>query len=121
MYPPTLMLYSDTSLLRLREQAPLTAQGLTTQPQIFAGAIANFLTAIGLPYNLVFTLINLSVSAFALTSLDSVRFRQPAFVRIGSDRLRRVPEKDKQAGIYAVDSHVLYDGCYLYRTFYDDL
>ena len=46
--------------------------GLTTQPQIFAGAIANFLTAAGLPYDLVFTLINLSVSAFALTSLDSV-------------------------------------------------
>ncbi len=46
--------------------------GLTTQPQIFAGAIANFLTAVGLPYNLVFTLINLAVSAFALTSLDSV-------------------------------------------------
>ena len=48
------------------------AQGLITQPQIFAGAIANFLTAIGLPYSLVFTLINLAVSAFALTSLDSV-------------------------------------------------
>ncbi len=48
------------------------AQGLTTQPQIFAGAIANFLTAAGLPYQLVFTLINLAVSAFALTSLDSV-------------------------------------------------
>lgn len=48
------------------------AQGLTTQPQIFAGAIANFLTMVGLPYELVFTLINLAVSAFALTSLDSV-------------------------------------------------
>lgn len=48
------------------------AQGLTTQPQIFAGAIANFLTKVGLPYTLVFTLINLAVSAFALTSLDSV-------------------------------------------------
>ena len=48
------------------------AQGLTTQPQIFAGAIANFLSAIGLPHSLVFTLINLAVSAFALTSLDSV-------------------------------------------------
>lgn len=48
------------------------AQGLTTQPQIFAGAIANFLTAAGLPHDLVFTLINLAVSAFALTSLDSV-------------------------------------------------
>ena len=48
------------------------AQGLTTQPQIFAGAIANFLSVAGLPHNLVFTLINLAVSAFALTSLDSV-------------------------------------------------
>lgn len=48
------------------------SQGLLTQPQIFAGAIANFLTAAGLPYSLVFTLINLAVSAFALTSLDSV-------------------------------------------------
>ena len=48
------------------------AQGFTTQPQIFAGAIANFLSATGLPYSLVFTLINLAVSAFALTSLDSV-------------------------------------------------
>lgn len=48
------------------------SQGLTTQPQIFAGAIANFLSAAGLPHSLVFTLINLAVSAFALTSLDSV-------------------------------------------------
>lgn len=48
------------------------AQGLTTQPQIFAGAIANFLSVIGLPHDLVFTLMNLAVSAFALTSLDSV-------------------------------------------------
>lgn len=48
------------------------AQGLTTQPQIFAGAIANFLAAAGMPHELVFTLINLAVSAFALTSLDSV-------------------------------------------------
>ena len=49
------------------------AQGLTTQPQIFAGAIANFLSVVGLPHSLVFTLINLAVSAFALTSLDSVK------------------------------------------------
>ena len=48
------------------------AQGLTTQPQIFAGAIANFLSVVGLQHSLVFTLINLAVSAFALTSLDSV-------------------------------------------------
>lgn len=48
------------------------SQGLTTQPQIFAGAIANFLSAVGLPHSLVYTLITLAVSAFALTSLDSV-------------------------------------------------
>lgn len=53
-------------------QGEAAAQGLTTQPQIFAGAIANFLSVIGLPHSLVFTLINLAVSAFALTSLDSV-------------------------------------------------
>lgn len=46
--------------------------GYTTPAQIFAGGVANFLETIGLPFNLVFTLINLSVSAFALTSLDSV-------------------------------------------------
>ena len=54
------------------EGGAAAAQGLTTQPQIFAGAIANFLSVIGLPHSLVFTLINLAVSAFALTSLDSV-------------------------------------------------
>ncbi len=47
-------------------------QGYLTPPQIFAGAIANFLTTIGLPKDTVFALINLAVSAFALTSLDSV-------------------------------------------------
>lgn len=47
-------------------------QGFVTPPQIFAGAIANFLTVLGLPQSVVFTLINLAVSAFALTSLDSV-------------------------------------------------
>jgi carbon starvation protein len=43
-----------------------------TPPQIFAQAIAGFLTRLGLPENVIFTLITLSVSAFALTSLDSV-------------------------------------------------
>ena len=47
-------------------------QGYTTPAQIFAGGISNFLATIGLPQNVVFTLINLAVSAFALTSLDSV-------------------------------------------------
>jgi carbon starvation protein len=43
-----------------------------TPPQIFATAIAGFLTNLGLPENVIFTLITLSVSAIALTSLDSV-------------------------------------------------
>lgn len=47
-------------------------QGYTTPAQIFAGGISNFLATIGLPQNVIFTLINLAVSAFALTSLDSV-------------------------------------------------
>ncbi|MGI6689072.1 MAG: carbon starvation protein A [Christensenellales bacterium] len=46
--------------------------GYTTPPQIFAGGVAGFLEQLGMPHDLVFTLINLSVSAFALTSLDSV-------------------------------------------------
>ena len=47
-------------------------QGYTTPAQIFAAGISHFLAAIGLPQKVVFTLINLAVSAFALTSLDSV-------------------------------------------------
>lgn len=47
-------------------------QGYLTPPQVFAGAIATFLSTIGLPKDTVFALINLAVSAFCLTSLDSV-------------------------------------------------
>ena len=47
-------------------------QGYITPPQVFAGALSNFLTTVGLPQTTIFTLINLSVSAFCLTSLDSV-------------------------------------------------
>lgn len=43
-----------------------------TPAVVFATAIASFLGEIGLPQDTSFTLINLSVSAFALTSLDSV-------------------------------------------------
>ena len=46
--------------------------GFTTPTLQFSGAVAGFLTATGLPQNVTFTLINLAVSAFALTSLDSV-------------------------------------------------
>lgn len=46
--------------------------GYTTPSLQFAGAIANFLEVLGAPHAVVFTIINLAVSAFALTSLDSV-------------------------------------------------
>jgi carbon starvation protein len=41
-------------------------------PVIFATAVANILTELGLPSETIYTLITLAVSAFALTSLDSV-------------------------------------------------
>jgi len=53
-------------------QGAAEAAGYTTPSLVFAGGVANFLATIGLPHNVVFTLINLAVSAFALTSLDSV-------------------------------------------------
>jgi len=43
-----------------------------TPSVVFASAIASFLGRIGISETLAFTLINLAVSAFALTSLDSV-------------------------------------------------
>lgn len=43
-----------------------------TPPQIFASAIATFLTKLGIPVKVSSTLILLAVSAFGLTSLDSV-------------------------------------------------
>ena len=43
-----------------------------TPQQIFSTAVASFLSGIGIPNQLSFTLISLAVSAFALTSLDSV-------------------------------------------------
>ncbi|HIU34305.1 MAG TPA: carbon starvation protein A [Candidatus Pullichristensenella excrementigallinarum] len=52
--------------------AEAASMGYTTPTQIFAGGVAGFLQAVGLPNDVVYTLINLAVSAFALTSLDSV-------------------------------------------------
>ena len=43
-----------------------------TQPQVFANAIAIFLTKLAFPEDVSRTLITLAISAFALTSLDSV-------------------------------------------------
>lgn len=52
--------------------AETAALGYTTPSQIFAGGVSNFLAVMNLPQDVAFTLINLAVSAFALTSLDSV-------------------------------------------------
>ena len=51
-----------------------TAEGLPagTPAQVFATSISTFLTKLGLPQSVSYTLITLAVSAFALTSLDSV-------------------------------------------------
>ncbi|WP_320986066.1 carbon starvation CstA family protein [Hungatella effluvii] len=51
-----------------------TQEGLPagTSPQLFAQAISIFLTSLGLPESVCYTLITLAISAFALTSLDSV-------------------------------------------------
>ncbi|MDD3368469.1 MAG: carbon starvation protein A [Lachnospiraceae bacterium] len=46
--------------------------GYTTPAQIFSGAVSNFLAQMGLPQSMMFTIVNLAISAFALTSLDSV-------------------------------------------------
>ncbi|MDR2803938.1 MAG: carbon starvation protein A [Treponema sp.] len=46
--------------------------GVVTPPQIFATAIAGFLSKLNLSESVIFTLITLAISAFALTSLDSV-------------------------------------------------
>ncbi len=55
-------------------------------PTIFAQAIAGFLSGLGLPQQMVFTLITLAVSAFALTSLDSVaRVGRLAFQELFTD------------------------------------
>lgn len=66
-------------------------EGISTPPQIFAAAVAGFLTQLGLPENVIFTLITLSVSAFALTSLDSV-------ARVGRLAFQELFTEDLNAG-----------------------
>lgn len=73
-----------------------TKEGLPagTPPQLFAQAIAIFLTSLGLPESVCYTLITLAISAFALTSLDSVaRVGRIAFQEFFTDD--SVAEKDK--------------------------
>jgi len=60
-------------------------QGASAQ-QTFAMAIANFLDIVHIDHNLSLTLINLAISAFALTSLDSVaRIARLAFQELFTD------------------------------------
>jgi len=47
-------------------------QGITTPIQIFAHGVAGFLGYLRLPTHVVFTVMTLGISAFALTTLDSV-------------------------------------------------
>jgi carbon starvation protein len=58
---------------------------------IIAAAVAGFLTRLGLPESVIFTLITLSVSAFALTSLDSV-------ARVGRLAFQELFTDDQNAG-----------------------
>lgn len=51
-----------------------TKNGLPTKtpPEVFASAISTFMVKLGLPEKVSYTLITLAISAFGLTSLDSV-------------------------------------------------
>jgi carbon starvation protein len=71
----SMLLESLLAIIALVTVGALATNGVMpkgTPPQIFAQAVAGFLTKLGLPENVIFTLITLAVSAFALTSLDSV-------------------------------------------------
>lgn len=71
-----------------------TAEGLPagTPAQVFATSISIFLTKLGLPQSVSYTLITLAVSAFALTSLDSV-------ARVGRLSLQEFfMEEDREMG-----------------------
>ncbi|MGH4038945.1 MAG: carbon starvation CstA family protein [Sphaerochaeta sp.] len=60
-------------------------EGASAQ-QTFAMAIANFLDVVNMNHNLSMTLINLAISAFALTSLDSVaRIARLSFQELFTD------------------------------------
>ncbi|MDR0590057.1 MAG: carbon starvation protein A [Spirochaetaceae bacterium] len=62
-----------------------------TPPVIFASAISGFLLKLGLPESATYTLITLAVSAFALTSLDSVS-------RVGRLAFQELFSEDRKEG-----------------------
>ncbi len=85
-----------------------TKEGLPagTPPQLFARAIAVFLTSLGLPESVCYTLITLSISAFALTSLDSVaRVGRIAFQEFFTDDSLE-PEKISSLNKFLTNKYV---------------
>jgi carbon starvation protein len=61
-------------------------EGVVTPPQVFAYAVAGFLSYIRLPPNLIVAFITLCISSFALTSLDTVaRIGRLSFQEFFSD------------------------------------
>ncbi|MCC8189058.1 MAG: carbon starvation protein A, partial [Planctomycetes bacterium] len=95
-----------------------------TPPQIFASAIAGFLTGLGLPADAVFTIITLAVSAFALTSLDSVaRVGRLAFQEFFTDAAGGVrgPVSGLFANRYVATFLTLFMGFLLARRGYADV
>jgi hypothetical protein len=71
-----------------------------TPPVIFAAAVSGFLTKTGLPENVAYTIITLAISAFALTSLDSVsRAGRLAFQELFTEDLKA---GQKPSGLRAV-------------------
>jgi carbon starvation protein len=74
-----------------------------TPPVIFATAVSGFLIKLGLPENATYTIITLAISAFALTSLDSVsRVGRLAFQELFTEDLKA---GQKPSGLGAVLSN----------------
>jgi len=70
-----MLLESLLAVLALIAVGAVARGGIIPQevpPVIFASAISSFLTGMGLPAHVVYTLIALAISAFVLTTLDSV-------------------------------------------------
>lgn len=71
-----------------------------TPPMVFASAVSGFLNVIGLPENASYTVITLAVSAFALTSLDSVaRVGRLAFQELFTETSNNEKTGDKKFGL----------------------
>ena len=93
-------------------------------PVVFAAAVAGFLEGTGLPRETVYTLITLAVSAFALTSLDSVaRVGRLAFQELftGTGEVKPGPLATLLANRYVATFFTLLTGYLLARRGYADI